>query len=40
MIIGEVLSRTEVGGVIYQPSIVADGMLYVLNNEGRLTAFR
>lgn len=39
-ITGEVLSRTEVGGVIYQPPIVADGTLYVLNDEGRLTAFR
>jgi outer membrane protein assembly factor BamB len=37
---GEVLSRTEVGGVIYQPPVVAGGLLYVLNDEGRLTAFR
>ena len=39
-ITGEVLGRTEVGGVIYQPPVVAGGMLYVLNDEGRLTAFR
>jgi outer membrane protein assembly factor BamB len=37
---GELLNRTEVGGVIYLPPIVADGMLYVLSDEGRLTALR
>ena len=39
-ITGEVLSRTEVGGVIYLPPVVANGTLFVLNDEGRLTAFR
>lgn len=39
-ITGEVLNRTAVGGVIYQPPVVANGMLFVLNDEGRLTAFR
>lgn len=39
-ITGEVLNRMAVGGVIYQPPVVANGMLFVLNDEGRLTAFR
>ena len=39
-ITGELLARIKVGGVIYQPPVVADGMLYLLDDEGRLTAFR
>lgn len=37
---GEILNQTEIDGVVYLPPIVADGMLYVLTDEGRLTAFR
>ncbi len=37
---GEVLGTTEIDGVIYLPPIVADGMLYVLTDEGRLSALR
>lgn len=37
---GEVLNRTAVDGVVYLPPVVAGGMLYVLTDEGRLTAFR
>lgn len=37
---GELLSSADVDGVVYLPPVVADGMLYVLSDEGRLTAFR
>ena len=37
---GELLAGTEVDGVVYLPPVVADGMLYVLTDEGRLSAFR
>lgn len=37
---GEILNQVEVDGIVYLPPIVADGMLYVLTDEGRLSAFR
>ncbi|MDO9488016.1 MAG: PQQ-binding-like beta-propeller repeat protein, partial [Sphingomonadaceae bacterium] len=37
---GEVLNQTEIDGTVYLPPIVADGMLYVLADDGRLSAFR
>lgn len=39
-ITGEVLNRTEIGGVLYQPPVVAGGTLFILSDEGRLTALR
>jgi outer membrane protein assembly factor BamB len=37
---GTVESVTEVADVIYLPPVVADNTLYVLSEDGRLTAFR
>lgn len=37
---GELLNTTSIDGVVYLPPIVAGGMLYILSDDGRLTAFR
>ncbi len=37
---GQIQSTTKVGAAVYLPPIVANNMLYVLDNDGRLTAWR
>ena len=37
---GEILGKTSVGGRFSQPPVAAGGSVYVLGDDGRLTAFR
>ncbi len=37
---GEILSTTDIGSPAYLPPVVANGMLYILTDDGKLTAFR
>ena len=37
---GSVLGQTDVGAPVFLPPVVANNMLYVLDDSGRLTAFR
>lgn len=37
---GEILSSTSIGSPAYLPPVVANGMLYILTDDGKLTAFR
>ncbi len=37
---GQIQTTTKIGNPVFQPPIVADGMLYVLDDSGRITAWR
>lgn len=37
---GEILDETNLGGPAYLPPVIANGMLYVLTDDGTLTAYR
>jgi outer membrane protein assembly factor BamB len=37
---GNILSRVQIGGTAYQPPVVADGTVFVLTDDGKLSAYR
>ena len=37
---GNILSRVAIGGTAYQPPVVAGGTVFVLTDDGKLSAYR